>query len=71
MLFYSYIVLHDIEHVLGYVWEDQMAKDVDINSRANGIRELVDRLAPGTRLTLIFRSAIWRGVSAAPHCHLR
>ncbi len=35
-----------------------MAKDVDINSRANGIREVVDRLAPGTRLTLIFRSAL-------------
>ena len=35
-----------------------MAKDVDINSRANGIRELVDRLRTGTRLTLIFQSAL-------------
>jgi hypothetical protein len=35
-----------------------MAKDVDIGFRATCIHELVDRLAPGTRLTLKFQSAL-------------
>jgi hypothetical protein len=35
-----------------------MAKGVDRDSSAIRIRELVERLAPGTRLTLIFQSAL-------------
>ncbi len=35
-----------------------MAKDDDIDSGASSIHELVDRLVPGTRLTLIFTSAL-------------
>jgi hypothetical protein len=58
-MFYSArIILKHAEHVLGSVWEEQMAKDDDIDSGASGIHELVERLVPGTRLTLIFRSAL-------------
>ncbi len=35
-----------------------MPKDDDIDSRACDIHELVDRLAPGSQLTLIFTSAL-------------